>query len=132
MELLKLETEKTMRIWGIYDTEKVKRQAGSIYDSQGLAPSLDTCGGGYRMPIIVERIGERRGMKDNETDNRQGGDIVNVRIRKLTPKECWRLMGFNDEDFDKAKEVCSDSQLYRQAGNSIVVQVLESIFKEML
>jgi len=41
-------------------------------------------------------------------------------------------MGFSDEDFDKAKEVNSDTQLYKQAGNSIVVQVLESIFKEML
>lgn len=55
-----------------------------------------------------------------------------VRIRKLTPKECWRLMGFDDEDFDKAKEVNSDTQLYKQAGNSIVVNVLEAIFKEML
>jgi len=55
-----------------------------------------------------------------------------VRIRKLTPRECWKLMGFTDEDFDKAKEVNSDGQLYRQAGNSIVVKVLESIFKEML
>ena len=55
-----------------------------------------------------------------------------VRIRKLTPRECWRLMGFTDEDFDKAKEVNSDSQLYKQAGNSIVVQVLEAIFREML
>ena len=55
-----------------------------------------------------------------------------VRIRKLTPRECWRLMGFTDEDFDKAKKVNSDSQLYKQAGNSIVVQVLEAIFREML
>ena len=55
-----------------------------------------------------------------------------IRIRKLTPKECWRLMGFNDEDFDKAKQVNSDSQLYKQAGNSIVVDVLMAIFKEML
>ena len=55
-----------------------------------------------------------------------------VRIRRLTPRECWRLMGFTDEDFDKAKEANSDNQLYRQAGNSIVVQVLESIFKEMM
>lgn len=55
-----------------------------------------------------------------------------VRIRKLTPRECWRLMGFTDEDFDKAKEVNSDTQLYKQAGNSIVVQVLESIFKQMI
>lgn len=88
--------------------------------------------GGYRTPIIVEMIGEHRNMKDNETDNRQGGDIANVRIRKLTPKECWRLMGFADEDFDRAKKVNSDSQLYKEAGNSIVVNVLMAIFKEML
>ena len=55
------------------------------------------------------------------------------RIRKLTPLECWRLMGFDDKDFYKAKEVgISDSQLYRQAGNSIVVNVLEHIFEELL
>lgn len=53
-----------------------------------------------------------------------------IRIRKLTPKECWRLMGFDDEDFDKAKASgVSDSQLYKQAGNSIVVHVLMEIFK---
>ena len=55
-----------------------------------------------------------------------------IRIRKLTPRECWRLMGFTDEDFDKASEVVSDTQLYKQAGNSIVVDVLEAIFREML
>ena len=54
------------------------------------------------------------------------------RIRKLTPKECWRLMGFDDSDFDKASQVCSDNQLYKQAGNSIVVNVLEAILKELL
>ena len=50
-----------------------------------------------------------------------------IRIRKLTPKECWRLMGFDDEDFDKAAKVCTEAQLYKQAGNSIVVNVLERI-----
>lgn len=53
------------------------------------------------------------------------------RIRKLTPLECWRLMGFTDEDFHKAEQVNSNSQLYKQAGNSIVVEVLEGIFKQM-
>lgn len=53
------------------------------------------------------------------------------RIRKLTPKECWRLMGFDDEDFEKASKVNSNTQLYKQAGNSIVVNVLEAIFKEL-
>ena len=59
--------------------------------------------------------------------------VDGFRIRKLTPKECWRLMDFDDADFDKAKASgVSDSQLYKQAGNSIVVAVLEQIFKEML
>lgn len=59
-------------------------------------------------------------------------EIEELRIRKLTPIECWRLMGFDDEDFDKAQKVNSDTQLYKQAGNSIVVNVLEAIFKELL
>ena len=54
------------------------------------------------------------------------------RIRKLTPKECWRLMGFDDSDFEKAEKVNSNTQLYKQAGNSIVVNVLEKIFKNLL
>lgn len=54
-----------------------------------------------------------------------------LRIRKLTPKECWRLMGFDDEDFEKAEKVNSNTQLYKQAGNSIVVNVLEKIFSEL-
>lgn len=50
------------------------------------------------------------------------------RIRRLTPRECWRLMDFTDEQFDKAKNAgLSDTQLYKQAGNSIVVGVLEQI-----
>ena len=53
-----------------------------------------------------------------------------MRIRKLTPLECWRLMGFDDEDFYKAKNAgISDTQLYRQAENSIVVNVLEKILE---
>lgn len=61
------------------------------------------------------------------------GTLDGFRIRKLTPRECWRLMGFSDEDFDKAKAAgISDTQLYKQAGNSIVVDVLMAIFKELL
>ena len=52
----------------------------------------------------------------------------NLRIRKLTPKETWRLMGFKDADFEKAEKVNSNTQLYKQAGNSIVVDVLEALF----
>lgn len=60
------------------------------------------------------------------------GVLIGMRIRKLTPRECWRLMGFDDFDFDKAQKVNSNSQLYKQAGNSIVVNVLEEILKELL
>ena len=53
------------------------------------------------------------------------------RIRKLTPRECWRLMDFKDADFDKAAEVNSNTQLYKQAGNSIVVNVLVAILGQL-
>lgn len=55
-----------------------------------------------------------------------------LRIRKLTPKECWRLMGFSDDDYDKASVFNSNTQLYKQAGNSIVVDVLEDILTNLL
>lgn len=60
-------------------------------------------------------------------------ELKQLAIRKLTPKECWRLMGFDDEDFDKAKAIpTSDAQLYKQAGNSIVVNVLMAIFNNLI
>lgn len=55
-----------------------------------------------------------------------------IRIRKLTPRECWRLMDFSDEDFEKAQAVNSNTQLYKQAGNSIVKNVLCEVFKELI
>ena len=83
---------------------------------------------------------EFRGYKQKEvspcllaTDYKAPKTILqsNFRIRKLTPLECWRLMGFKDLHFYKAQEVNSNSQLYKQAGNSIVVPVLEGIFSKM-
>lgn len=54
------------------------------------------------------------------------------RIRRLTPRECWRLMDFTDEQFDKAKNAgLSNTQLYKQAGNSIVVGVVEQIMSNL-
>ena len=55
-----------------------------------------------------------------------------LKIRRLTPRECWRLMDFSDDDFDKASAVNSNTQLYKQAGNSIVVNVLVAIFGQMI
>jgi DNA (cytosine-5)-methyltransferase 1 len=59
-------------------------------------------------------------------------DPSNFHLRKLTPRECWRLMGFTNEDFDKVKDINSDTQLYKQAGNSIVVTVMERILYVLL
>lgn len=59
-------------------------------------------------------------------------DTSRLRIRKLSARECWRLMGFDDEAYERAEKVNSKTQLYKQAGNSIVVNVLEAIFKELL
>ena len=56
----------------------------------------------------------------------------NNKIRKLTPKECFRLMDFDDADFEKAEKVNSNSQLYKQAGNSIVVAVVYYILHELV
>ncbi|WEA58320.1 DNA cytosine methyltransferase [Pediococcus pentosaceus] len=55
------------------------------------------------------------------------GDSEDLRIRKLTPRECWRLQGFPDWAFDKAQEVNSNSQLYKQAGNSVTVPLMEFV-----
>lgn len=78
--------------------------------------------------------------KDNyvaiRTANTKGYDLAKdgdgMRIRKLTPKECWRLMGFDDQSFERAAKVNSNTQLYKQAGNSIVVPVLEAILNNLM
>lgn len=91
-------------------------QRGRIYSAEGLSPTLNCMQGGGLEPKIVE---------PNSDDN-----LTDFRIRKLTPRECWRLMGFKDEYFDRVKGV-SNAQLYKQAGNSIVVDVLRAIFTEL-
>ena len=59
------------------------------------------------------------------------GEVYLIRIRKLTPKECWKLMDFNEGAFEKAQEVNSNTQLYKQAGNSIVVNCLVAIMGQL-
>lgn len=137
---------KCVRIGGIFDTEKSKHQAGSVYDKEGLSPTLDVMQGGWRQPSIItignympsnhdaSRIVDSNGLAPTVKENHGTVTATNIdfRIRKLTPKECWRLMGFDDEDFEKAAGVpTSNTQLYKQAGNSIVVNVLENIFKKL-
>ncbi len=131
-------------------------QCGRVYDDNGLSPTLSTMQGGQREPKIIVAMRGRN--PENPSDrtagipteqrlepNSQGicNTLTSVkkdnmvlenqyRIRKLTPLECWRFMGFSDEDFHKAEEVNSNSQLYKQAGNSIVKNVLMAIFGQMI
>lgn len=121
---------KCVRIGGIFDTENSKHQAGSIYDKDSISPTLDVMQGGYRQPMIevignyspsnhdASRIVNNNGIAPTVKENH--GTVTatncNLRIRKLTPKECWRLMAFSDEDFEKAQNVpTSNTQLYKQA-----------------
>ena len=84
-------------------TDSIKR----VYAIDGMCPTLTTMQGGHREPKILD----------------------NGEVRKLTPRECWRLMGFTDDDFDKVSYL-SNAQLYKQIGNSIGVPVLVAILKE--
>jgi len=228
------------RIGGLYDTEKQTRQAGSIYNIDGVSPTLTTMDGGNKQPFVLVKEGTKKGYAEaqvgdsinisypksttkrgrvgkevsqtlltspsiatlekidkpinilhnkisiqdriydtdgiatsiiasnfrgniaekrmfNPYNNKEITDIAPtqttscgsttssaailisedgtqcMRIRKLSPLECWRLMGFDDEDFYNAQSAdVSDTQLYRQAGNSIVVNVLEYILQELL
>lgn len=237
------ESNKVDKIAGMYDTETKKRQAGSIYNTNGLSPTLTSMDKGgnkqpyilvreatkkgyteamegdsinvsypnsvtkrgrvgkkvsqtiltssniatvvetpkpiclnnlYKQPSVQDRIYDTEGIATaitasqfrpniaekkmfNPYNQKKITDIAPtqtttcgnttssaavlisedgnhfMKIRKLTPLECWRLMGFDDEDFYKVKSVgISDTQLYKQAGNSIVVNVLEEIFKKLL
>lgn len=121
-------------------------QAGRIYNPEGISPALDTCEGGNRQVKIATAVAMRGRygttgkieqcveISDREYANAlttvQKDSMVQDRsgIRKLTPKEYFRLMGFSDSDFEKAASVNSKTQLYKQAGNSIVVDVLEELF----
>lgn len=85
-------------------------QTGRVYSPYGLSPTLNTMQGGGRVPII----------------------LIDGKLRRLTPKECWRLQGFTDEQFDKAREAgLSDTQLYKQAGNAVSVPVVYDIGKRL-
>ncbi|MEG0408716.1 MAG: DNA cytosine methyltransferase [Bacilli bacterium] len=76
------------------------------------------------------RVGKQQAQTLTTSCN-QGVISEDYRIRKITPLESWRLMGIEDEDFYKAQSVCSNAQLYKQAGNGIVVDVLVNIFKQL-
>lgn len=93
---------------------------GWVYHRGGLSPTI--CCGAH--------VGCQPKIMDNNLIQNNMGKIY--RIRKLTPKECFRLMGCTDSDIDKIKAAgISESQQYKMAGNSIVVQCMEGIFRNL-
>lgn len=102
------------RLFNIYGENRGTGYAGNVWGKEYNAPSLTTMGGGNRQPMI-----------------NGGTDMNDLRIRKLTPRECFRLMGVKDEDVDKLSNM-SNSTLYHLAGDSIVTTVLMAIFGELL
>lgn len=134
-------------------------QSGIVYDTDGIAPTIRAYQGGNLEPKIRVKEATSQGYAEAEIGDsvnlshpnsktrrgRVGKQIANTlltgesqgvvepdfRIRKLTPRECWRLQGFPDWAFDKAQEVNSNSQLYKQAGNSVTVNVIAAIAKEL-
>lgn len=109
---VKEEDVNPVRIGNIYGEQFGTGYAGNVWNQESVSPTIMTAQGGNRQPLVV--------------------DNVKWRIRKLTPKECWRLMGFSDEDCNRASDYVSDSSLYKQAGNSIVTSCLVAIFYSLL
>lgn len=134
-------------------------QSGVVYETDGIAPTIRCYGGGGLEPKIRVKEATNQGYAEAEVGDsinlshpnsktrrgRVGKQIANTlltgesqgvvepdfRIRKLTPRECWRLQGFPDWAFDKAQEVNSNSQLYKQAGNSVTVNVIAAIAERL-
>ncbi|WNV47010.1 DNA-cytosine methyltransferase [Lactococcus phage D7138] len=107
----------------------------NVFDVEGLARTLKAGGGSGNIPKIVQKPrgfnkgGEHEVAPTLSSNSWHENNLLKsgMRIRKLTPRECWRLQGFPDWAFDKAQEVNSNSQLYKQAGNSVTVPVIYEI-----
>ena len=135
-------------------SQNITSQAGAVYDINGVSPTLTAGTHGYAMgnilePIIVASrgryIGEGGSVAQHLEPNFNGisNTLTTVqkdnllyyksRVRRLTPLECIRLMGFDDKDYYNMRKVnMSDTQIYKQCGNSIVVNILEEIFTKLL
>lgn len=129
--------------------------AGNVYDKECISPTLRTMQGGNSQPMVVAMRGRNL---DNPSDRSTGSpteqrleanmqgtsncltsvqkdnlvlEKTQYRIRKLTPRECGRLMGVSDEDINKMAAVNSNTQLYKQFGNSIVIDVMCAMFRNL-
>lgn len=139
--------EETKCVGGLSDSlwgGKQHHQQDRVYKGDiALAEPANIPGGSYKHIVAMRGRGENNEQQletntqgvDNALTTVQKDNLVievpRYRIRKLTPRECWRLMGYTDEDFDRAAKVNSNTQLYKQAGNAIAKQVLMAIFRQL-
>ena len=113
------------------DAGCIERQIVHMRGRNPENPSDRTAGTPTEQRLEVNSDGICGTLTTVQKDNLLLEYITTYRVRKLTPRECWRLMGFSDEDYKKAAEVNSKTQLYREAGNSIVKDVLMAIFSQL-
>ncbi|HET1468861.1 TPA: DNA (cytosine-5-)-methyltransferase [Streptococcus pneumoniae] len=153
---LKVLIENEIKQFGVLQPNY--NQSGVVYEIDGISPTIRAYQGRNLEPKIRVKEATKQGYQEAEIGDsvnlshpnsktrrgRVGKKIANTlltgesqgvvepdfRIRKLTPRECWRLQGFPDWAFDKAQEVNSNSQLYKQAGNSVTVNVIAAIAKD--
>lgn len=117
-----IETGKLEQIGQLYGTNKEPNpQAGRVYDKECLSPTIDSCSGGNRMPKIAD-------IAITVNDEVE----VYIRVRKLTPRECYRLMGLTFDDCNKAADLgVADTHLYKQAGNGIITNCCELLAERL-
>lgn len=117
-----IETGKLKQIGQLYGTTRDPNpQAGRVYDKEYLSPTIDSCGGGNRMP----KIADVAIVASNDVEGY-------IRVRKLTPRECYKLMGLSFEDCDKAASLgVADTHLYKQAGNGIITNCCELLAEHL-
>ena len=106
-------------------------QYGTVINEEGLCSTLTAGTHGYANNCIKIKQATKDGSIKCKIGGCYDASYPDYRIRKLTPRETWRLMGYTDEDFEKAASVNSNTQLYKEAGNAIVKQVLMAIFLQL-
>ena len=126
--------KKILEASGIYTQDSEAFHRGAV---PGLSRSLKAnkfdAGVIYQISRGNNKGGEHKVAPTLTSNSYQDNNFLveRYRIRKLTPKECWRLQGFPDWAFEEASKVCSDSQLYKQAGNSVSVPVIKAIAERL-
>ena len=130
-----------LRLFGIFDKNGKKHQAGSVWDKEKISPPLDTMQGGLRQPFIISSTQKHNTIRNDGLSNalpeamgKGGGHtpmlLQKYRLRKLTPTECFRLQGFLNDEVNL--DGLSNTQKYKLAGNGQSLNVVKKIFKELL